>query len=143
MHQQTDTDDLTEDCCDFYLGIPPDFRRRPSNVQVVAYNPFKYIPLASHQIARADRKVCTPKGIPKGCKLIWEQTSAQRWDFRNSKVKAHERTYISKGTMTVTLNGEAKKIDSVQSVRKANKKRTDSSTNTTNRKKKFKKELSY
>lgn len=108
MHQQTDTDDLT--AFGYNIGFPNDFllpHRRWSNVQVVAYNPFKFIPLSrldrrgENINDQVDKIKDQPQGIPSSRHLIWMEKSADRTVFKNpSRNALHQRTYVSRGTMT-------------------------------------------
>lgn len=113
MHQHTDTDDLPP-AADW--NLPTDFISpifRWSNVQVVAYNPFKYIPLTrldhigcAHEKQNHKSSTDRPKGqhhqgIPNATQHFRVESPVSRIIFKNTAF--HQRTsvkYVSRGTMT-------------------------------------------
>lgn len=120
MHQHTDTDDLTPTEYQV-LGIASNFllpNRQCVNVQAVAYNPFKYIPLS-----RTNRLVYAPmqlqagstnntlgtnstderkiSGIPRASShLIWLDASIPLKTSVIKNPRDAQRQFVSRGTMT-------------------------------------------
>lgn len=92
MHQQTDTDDLSGDYK--LLGINTEYLlpANPIAVQVVAYNPFKYIPLSRLNRVVYTRQAAPPTRFPSS-------TFDRMWLRRNPSINSgtSRHSYLGPG----------------------------------------------